>query len=91
MGLRISITDYARVLLRGTLAEGHDADLKIDVSEHRGGTAYRVWITRMTDADALEYFTHGHRVPAVQVERLEDGRWLPGTQDDLDRALALAD
>jgi len=93
----VSPADAAALILMPTIANsGQGLDLKLEIEDPQYGTAYRVWVPRMTDADREEYRGYtGVHVSPVDIEHQEqpsDGgwRWVQGTQDDVDRALDLA-
>lgn len=81
--INISPVDLATLHTMPTLSEGQDCDLKIDTGK------IRVWVTRMTDADAEDYRTNGHDVPAIGVERYDGYRWSDSEQPEADLATAL--
>jgi hypothetical protein len=79
---------YAALLAAPTLGGSQDADLKFESRQ------FRIWVPRVTDADAADY---GMPSCPVQVEvfmldplRINGGHWQVGDEADLPAVLAAA-
>jgi hypothetical protein len=84
---------FAALLLLPNIGSSQDAELKLEIDDDRQGTAYRIWVPRMTDADREQYteFT-GFKISPVDAERRSpETGWGPASQADLNRAVELAE
>jgi hypothetical protein len=86
--LTISPGDYAELLTLPTQAQGQADDLKVEIREPGTDMTYRVWVSRVAEADFDYHDEPGAALDLVSVE-IYRGRWLEGTQYALDRALEL--